>query len=313
MPWREFAENWLSALSSSYQATFLGVEKENEMAVFELDRRIPTQRDLRLTFPCGQGLTGRPVWQRTPPDGSKTTLVGFCTHELGLTTPDLEQFEEANQARKTPRVPTRIWAKLAPLRPHGTVTEDVSLRGCRLEGQYDELVGETVELELDLRAHGEPTVVHCKVVWSAVGSTGLEFVNLSVVDEAAILKLLGKDVDAAEPSRFIPGGGAAAPNCYALSTEGEETLLYLAVPNWDFRFRFTDVTVEGEPVGCFHRFYALESSTELKDLRAKLQIGLEHSRSLVHLYLFDAEENIVLDLCGREGFHERTHRKFSTQ
>lgn len=307
MPWRDFANDWLASLTESYQAVFLGVEKKYEMAIFELDRRIPTEREMRLTFPCGQGLTGRPAWHRTPGEGENTTIAGFETHELGLLSDDLAHFQEAQGSRNRLRLPVRVWAKFQPLRPAATVTEDLSLSGCRLKGEHPSLLGQTVNLELDLAGLDGCAVIPSRVVWSKDGATGVCFLNLSVHDEALILKTLGEAVTS--PSTFLPGQSPTEDtSCYAIKEEGPYTLLHLATRNWDFHFKFAHARVIGEGSGCFMKFYALESSPDMQKLRADLKIELERQKSLVHLYLVDSDHEVVLDLCGEELSHERVRR-----
>lgn len=305
MPWRDFAKDWIGALSGSYRASFLGAEKSNGMAVFALQEGVPEEAEVRLTFPCGHRLTGRPVWQR-PPASEEKAMLAFYAHELGLSHDELSQLEQAAGTRRNPRSPVRLWGRFPHLLSHGTVTRDLSLGGCRLEGTHEDLVGETVTFRMDLPGTLNPVDLQAEVVWSQDNQTGLKFVNLSVCHEALVLRALGEAV--APGSAFLPNHPGENSSCYAVEKDGEFTSLFLSVTNWDFHFKFEHATVKGNSAGCFERFFALESSSEIRALRNRLKVDLKRGKSLVHLYLVDAQDNVLLEIVGEEVTFERTPR-----
>lgn len=83
MPWREYARDWQQNLLDSFDASFLGVERKNGFVVLEINRDLPPDQDLRVTFPCGHALRGHPIWQRKP-SSSEHFRIGFFSHELGM-------------------------------------------------------------------------------------------------------------------------------------------------------------------------------------------------------------------------------------
>lgn len=304
MPWRDFARNWLLNLTSTYRATFVGIEKEGEFAIFELNGRGQTGKEMRLDLDCGNHLTGRPEWQRIVDE--ERTRIGFFIHGLGLSVPNLEGLSQAPQSRLRLRYDTRLWAKLLPANERGALTENLSLGGCCVAGEFGE-VGQEQVLRLELPFLPEPTDFPSRVVWSSADRVGVEFINLTVEQEQQLLRATGRPPSSA--SSFLPGKGSLKmENRFKIIEESEATVLFLSVPNWDFAFKFENATLKGRTEGQFERFYSLEFSEDLLRLKTKLGICLERKRNLVHIYLLDVEGTLVAEIWGDEVWHDRVRR-----
>jgi hypothetical protein len=306
MPWKEFARNWRWNLTSTYRASFLGVERHNGFVVLELLGSAQAGEELRLDLECGNRLTGRPDWQRIVDEDR--TRIGFFVDELGLSAADLEGLPGAPGSRALPRFEQRLWARLLPAQEQGALTANLSLGGCCLGLELPELIGQERALRLELPFLPEPWDFRARVVWSKEGRTGLQFLNLTLEQEQLLLRAVGQPLPT--PSAFLPEREERVEtNAFKIIDEGEATILLLSVPNWDYAFKFEHATVEGDREGRFDRFYTLESSEDLLRLKTRLGVCLKRQRNLIHVYLLDGSGELVTEIWGDEVWHDRLRRE----
>lgn len=171
-------------------------------------------------------------------------------------------------------------------------------------------VGQTMALYLDLPDQSAPALLKARVVWSRGGESGLQFVNLTTCAELRILRILGRAT--VPPSSFLPQHPLTAPSfTYRLTQEESRVQLELSITNWDVRFEFEEVRLAGSHRGAFESLEVLESSSELRELRARLGIDLSERREFAHLRLLGSEGQTVLELLGLEVGFQRVPRSRS--
>jgi hypothetical protein len=188
------------------------------------------------------------------------------------------------------------------------LTANLSLGGCCLSLECQELIGHQVVLRLELPFLPEPTDFRARLVWSKDGRSGLKFLNLSLDQEQLLLRAVGQTLP--KPSTFLPEREEQlAANSFKIVDEGEAAILLLSVPNWDYAFKFEHATVEGDREGRFDRFYTLESSEDLIRLKTSLGVCLQRQRNLIHVYLLDGSGELVTEIWGDEVWHDRLRRE----
>jgi PilZ domain len=305
MPWRKFAKNWSEAITQSWDAHVQTVVKAEKTLVVSVDKPLPIDRPVRLTFPCGTTLASKPVWQRQRIQERESILAAFVL--LDSTEQEWTAVKEPRDGitRGSPRLPMRLWVSFPENRRPGTVTSDLSLEGCRLEGDFRENLNEIIELFLDLPDTVDPLRLNARVVWAKERQAGLRFINLHIYDEVRLLRTLGKT--ATPPSYFLPNLELKAPSfTYTVNRQAEHVELLLSMANWDVRFDIGSAEFSGNQRGAFQRIEVLSSTDALTRLRGNLGICLTEPQTLVHLRLYDDQNCILFEVLGREiGFHRQ--------
>lgn len=307
MPWRKYTSDWIAALTGRYRATTVGSEPESGYLVVQVDKPV-ADGVLKVDLPCGQQVSGRPAWTRRGTES--TTLVGFDSESLGVTDEAMDGLCPVPETRGSPRVPARLWVSFPEEPFRGTVTSDLSLGGCRLEGDFRDCIGRRLNLYLDLYDSCDPLQVRAQVVWSDSSQAGLRFLNLHVADEVRLLRSLGRATTVA-PSRFLPTASArCSPYSYRMETEGKVSSLFVSVTNWNVRFDLQEVVARGPQSGVFKRFQLLHNSEDIHQARSRLKLSLGVQRQFVHLVLLDEEDDVVFEIIGEEvGFHREERQE----
>jgi PilZ domain-containing protein len=212
------------------------------------------------------------------------------------------------ETRGGPRVPVRLWVGFPEEPNRGTVTTDLSLEGCCLEGDFRDRVGQRMTLYLDLYDNCDPLKLKAKVIWSDPDKAGFRFLNLHVADEVRLLKNLGK-ATAITPSNFLPSTlQLSCPYTYRVEASGDEASLFVSVTNWDVRFDFKETVTRGPNRGSFHRFQLFHSSGDIQRARSRRKVSLERQQQFIHLVLMDERNDVVFEIIGEEVGFERQQR-----
>ncbi len=214
--------------------------------------------------------------------------------------------ERAPQTRRSPRVAARLWTIFLDGPRTGALTADLSLEGCRVEGDFRSFLGTEVRLRLELHDASEPLSVNGRIVWASREQAGLQFLNLHVFDEVRLSRALGQ-VSSVPPSSFIPASKFGDACDYKLSPIGEGRYrLEIVAPNWRFLIDLDSATAVGPLRGAFHKFQLQDSSLPLQRLRTNQKICLERPKRFLHLLLKSSDGETVLDVLGEEvGFERR--------
>ena len=110
---------------------------------------------------------------------------------------------EAPKKRRAPRVAARFWAVFLDGPRTGALTADLTLEGCKVEGDFRGFVGAEVRLCLELHDASEPLHLKGRIVWAGCRQAGIQFLNLHVFDEVRLLRTLGH-ASIVPPSSYLP-------------------------------------------------------------------------------------------------------------
>ena len=310
MPWKNLLRKWTESLKSpatSLQVTSFGREPESQTLVCRVDNLTSCSgesRLLSLRFPDGQTLVRPALWIR-PSSTREPALVGLeadCGNELRL-------LDKHPHTRRAPRVAARFWTIFLDGPRTGALTSDLSLEGCRVEGDFQDFLGKEIRLCLELSDASEPLHLRGRIVWAGKEQAGIQFLNLHVFDEVRLLRTLGQ-VSSVRPSTYLPtapNSGNAYEYILTPADDGRCKLEILA-PNWCFRIHLEAATVVGPSRSTFHQFQLQDSSQPLQRLRARQKICLERPKRLLHLLLKGFDGATVLDVLGEEVGFERQAR-----
>lgn len=301
MPWRKFVSDWIEALTSpsgSLKVSSVGRESESGTLVCKVEDFDPTAngaQPVSLRFPDGQMVKRPPLWTRLSETCGSILLAlkADCQHELQL-------LDRVSNTRRSPRIPARLWTLFLDGPCTGALTLDLSLEGCRVEGDFRSFVGTEVSLSLELGNSPEPLYLKARFVWAQQNQAGLRFVNLHVFDEVKLMRATGQ-VSAVPPSNFLPlSGNGKKLYEYALTpAQSGRWELEIVAANWCFRIELESVTSKGAARGTFDRFQLLDSSLPLQRLRARQKVCLNRPKRFLHLLLCSKGET-VLDVLGEE-------------
>ena len=222
---------------------------------------------------------------------------------------EVRSFGREPETRRSPRAAVRFWTLFLGGPHYGALTVELSLEGCRVEGDFRDLVGKEARLCLELSDAPEPLMLKGRFVWADGEHAGIQFLNLHVFDEVRLLRTLGQ-VSSVPPSTYLPASPSLGTDYeYTLTSVDEEHYrLEIVAPNWNFLIAFKSTTVIGPPRGKFHHFQLQDSSLPLQRLRARQRICLEKPKLYRHLFLINSAGETVLDLLGEEVGFERYPR-----
>lgn len=307
MPWKDLTSLWTESNHVKGEAKFKGLDRQEKSILVEMPNAIPQNRTARLTFPCGGKLDGAPLWQRNSGVESRGTLAAFKVHETHEENWSNTSMDPHSKVRRSPRANLRLWVGFPELQRPGTVTQDLSLEGCRVNGDFRGHLGERLKLYMDLPDALAPLRIEGRVTWATSDEAGLRFINIHSQDEVRLLKTLG--MAAVPASRFVPGVGIVSPAfTYRLTQKDSETTLLLSVANWDVSFTFQNAQVTGRREGAFQRFETPLSNDEISAYRTKSKISLSEAKHILCLRLFDNEDRLLLEVIGRETGFRREKR-----
>ena len=310
MIWKKLTE-WIEQRPPGLAAHPLEFDDNRNLLICEVTEPLDESQELKLTFPCGNSVETRPVWQRS--EAEEQSLAAFCWEGLSPLEGPVNTRDDEPRAstRLQERQSKRLWVSFASFERNGTVTRNLSLGGCQLVGDFRDDLGAILSLYLELPDGLDLMKVNARVVWADGKNGGLQFVNLKTADEQRLLRNLGV-TDLPPPSplpSFFTSGEELLFEVKLL--ENRRLSLEVSLENWDLYFLLEDADMRGQQSGSYEKGRVLDWSPELADLKARLRLELSERHQLVHFHFLDGEGDIVCEAWGRE-IEFRSHRRGHT-